>query len=143
METPPLDLLPKKSVTKVFCEHCQSFVGRSTYYRHRARYYDQRGKKWFSFTEEVASDSSDSDGPSSQRSISEELMEGQNVTVAGIRMSQCCCEDTLLYRQCLSLSPFFHILYFPLSLHNSVSPEWGSDGASDSNPVVKLEKCNS
>ena len=36
---------------KVFCDYCESFVGRSTYYRHRARYYDQRARQWISDSE--------------------------------------------------------------------------------------------
>ena len=46
---------------KVFCDHCQRFVGRSTYYRHRARYYDQRGKAWICHNQEKTDSSSDSD----------------------------------------------------------------------------------
>ena len=38
--------LSKKAASKIFCDHCQSFVGKSTYYRHRARYYNQQGKRW-------------------------------------------------------------------------------------------------
>ena len=33
---------PPRSINKIFCDHCKEFVGRSTYYRHQARYYDQR-----------------------------------------------------------------------------------------------------
>ena len=43
MESVPLS---KKSASNIYCDHCQSFVGRSTYYGHRARYYNQREKRW-------------------------------------------------------------------------------------------------
>ena len=48
---------------KVFCDHCQSFVGRSTYYRHQARYfvYDQKTKKHTVLAEEADNQNSDSD----------------------------------------------------------------------------------
>ena len=36
----------RSRASKVFCEHCRKLVGRSTYYRHRSRFYDTRKRRW-------------------------------------------------------------------------------------------------
>ena len=48
----------KPQPSKVFCDHCKDFVGRSTYYRHRSRYYDPRKKSWVSALEQRSQTSS-------------------------------------------------------------------------------------
>ena len=51
----------RKSHT-IFCDHCKSHVGRSNYYRHRSRYFDQWTKLWTEMGNDAAlTSSSDSD----------------------------------------------------------------------------------
>ena len=69
-----------KHTAKVFCDHCQGFVGRSTYYRHRSKFYDQRRKPWTFPTEEITDSSSDSESvivPDTQESVTVDSEEPQ------------------------------------------------------------------
>jgi hypothetical protein len=54
-----------KKRRRLFCEHCKSFLSKSTYYRHRANYFDRRTKVWVSEREVVQLSSSRSDSDSS------------------------------------------------------------------------------
>ena len=37
---------PKRSRRVIYCPHCSSDVPKSTYYRHRAEFYDEVTEKW-------------------------------------------------------------------------------------------------
>ena len=59
--------MSKKAASKIFCDHCQSFVGKSTYCCHWARYYNQQGKRWERSNGNITeSSSSESEGESSE-----------------------------------------------------------------------------
>lgn len=38
--------LPTSRRTRRYCGHCCEYVGYSTFYRHRSRYYDEHTKQW-------------------------------------------------------------------------------------------------
>ena len=59
----PLDL-PKAGIKRrrLYCEHCESYLSKSAYYRHRMRYFDTSHNQWVTSNDTVSrsSDSSDS-----------------------------------------------------------------------------------
>ena len=62
-------------------------MGRSTYYRHRARFYDSRIRVWISTSKDKAStsQSSDSDDPMSVREVGEIQVGNQITAISPVR----------------------------------------------------------
>ena len=46
---------------RVHCEHCKEFLSKSTYYRHRMRYFNAVSKQWVTIEDHNDSTSSDND----------------------------------------------------------------------------------
>lgn len=63
--SPDLLVRERRSRTsKVFCDHCNTFVGRSTYYRHRSRLYNTTKRLWITEILDQSSESDSTEGDS-------------------------------------------------------------------------------
>ena len=39
-------IMPKNVASRIFCGHCKEFVGKSTFYKHKRRYYNASVRTW-------------------------------------------------------------------------------------------------
>ena len=52
---------PKRPRRNLHCPHCEETVSKTTYYRHKASYFDENTRKWRRIVADTECDSSDSD----------------------------------------------------------------------------------
>ena len=55
---------PPRGIKRKYCDHCENYLSKSTYYRHRSKYYNIATGKWIKV--------SDTTNPSSSSSASDE-----------------------------------------------------------------------